>query len=56
MVLVEDVRTRSGALLISRGHEVSEGLLVRLRNFAATIGVREPLYVAQPLEELDATG
>lgn len=50
MVLVEDVRTRAGALLITRGHEVSESLLVRLRNFAATIGVKEPLTVAVPDE------
>lgn len=50
MVLVDDVRTRAGALLITRGHEVSESLLVRLRNFAATVGVREPLTVAVPDE------
>jgi hypothetical protein len=50
MVLVEDVRTRAGALLITRGHEVSESLLVRLRNFAATVGVKEPLTVAVPDE------
>jgi CheY-like chemotaxis protein len=56
MVLVEDVRTRSGALLITRGHEVSEGLVERLRNFATTLGVKEPLYVALPVDELEATG
>ncbi len=50
MVLVEDVRTRAGGLLITRGHEVSDGLMVRLRNFAATVGVREPLMVAVPDE------
>jgi hypothetical protein len=51
MVLVEDVRTRSGALLITRGREVSDGLMVRLRNFAATVGVKEPLTVAVPEDE-----
>ncbi|MFZ5446049.1 MAG: response regulator [Myxococcota bacterium] len=51
MVLAEDVRTRNGALLISRGHTVSEGLMVRLRNFAATLGVKEPLLVVLSGEE-----
>jgi len=45
MVLADDVRAKSGALLISRGHAVSEGLVVCLRNFAATVGVREPILV-----------
>jgi CheY-like chemotaxis protein len=50
MVLIDDVRTRSGALLISRGHEVSEGLIERLRNFGATVGLKEPLTVMVPDE------
>jgi len=45
MVLADDVRAKSGALLIARGHAVSEGLVVCLRNFAATVGVREPIQV-----------
>jgi CheY-like chemotaxis protein len=48
MVLTEDVKTKAGALLIGRGHEISDGLLVRLRNFAATVGIQEPLLVAVP--------
>lgn len=50
MVLVDDVRTRSGALLISHGHEVSESLMMRLRNFASTVGVKEPLRVSMARE------
>lgn len=50
MVLTDDVRTRAGALLIGRGHEISDGLLVRLRNFAATVGIKEPLQVAVPAD------
>ena len=45
MVLADDVKAKSGALLIARGHAVSEGLLVCLRNFSATVGVREPIRV-----------
>lgn len=45
MVLIEDVFSKSGSLLISRGHTVSDGLMTCLRNFAATVGVREPLRV-----------
>ncbi len=45
MVLADDVKAKSGALLIARGHAVSEGLVVCLRNFAATVGVREPIEV-----------
>jgi CheY-like chemotaxis protein len=48
MVLAEDVFSKAGALLISRGHLVSEGLITCLRNFAATVGVREPLQVSVP--------
>lgn len=50
MVLTDDVRTRAGALLIGRGHEISDGLLMRLRNFAATVGIKEPLQVAVPAD------
>ncbi|MDP1827649.1 MAG: response regulator [Archangium sp.] len=46
MVLVDDVRTASGALLIARGHEVSDSMMARLRNFASTVGVKEPLLVS----------
>lgn len=48
MVLAEDVRSRSGLLLVARGHAMSPGMLVRLHNIAAS--VREPLrvVVAEP--------
>jgi CheY-like chemotaxis protein len=45
MVLAADVRTSSGALLISRGHAVTFGLMTALRNYARTVGVAEPLTV-----------
>lgn len=51
MVLADDVRAKSGALLIARGHVVSEGLVACLRNFAATVGVREPIQVVSRTED-----
>ncbi len=48
MVLAEDVRTKSGALLVARGYEVTERFLERLGNFSqesvnkATWRVRTP--------------
>jgi ActR/RegA family two-component response regulator len=48
MVFAEDVRTAKGMLLISRGHEVTPSLLERIRNFSATVGLKEPIHVAQP--------
>jgi response regulator RpfG family c-di-GMP phosphodiesterase len=46
MVFAEDVRSRDGALLIARGHEVTQSLIERMRNFSRNVGVREPLKVA----------
>jgi response regulator RpfG family c-di-GMP phosphodiesterase len=42
---VEDVRSRAGALLIARGHLVTPGLILRITNFAQSVGVAEPLKV-----------
>lgn len=44
-ILVAEVVTREGMPLISGGNRVTPGLLERLRNFAATSGLREPIYV-----------
>ncbi|HZU83405.1 MAG TPA: HD domain-containing phosphohydrolase, partial [Polyangiaceae bacterium] len=41
MTFVDDVRTPTGALLVSRGHEATPSLLERFRNFAPG-AVREP--------------
>jgi response regulator RpfG family c-di-GMP phosphodiesterase len=45
MRVAEDVRTRTGVLLVSRGQEMSISLLERLRNFAETAGVQEPIWI-----------
>ena len=45
MVLAEDVKTTKGVLLISQGQEVTPSLIRRLKNFAQTVGVKEPIKV-----------
>ena len=48
MVFVQDVRTLSGILLISRGHEVTASLLERIDNVSRNSGVKEPVRVMIP--------
>jgi hypothetical protein len=43
MIFAEDVKMTTGALLVTRGYEVTEGFVERARNFRST--VREPLRV-----------
>jgi HD-GYP domain-containing protein (c-di-GMP phosphodiesterase class II) len=45
MVLSDDVLASSGMLLVARGHEITAGTLARMLNFAASVGVREPIQV-----------
>lgn len=51
MILAEDVIALKGQLLISRGHEVSRPLIERLKAFAETAGIKEPIRVIVPLTE-----
>lgn len=56
MVLSENVLSSTGLMLISKGQEVSLSLLARLKNFANTLGVKEPIRVFLSNEEMkDAT-
>lgn len=49
MMLEDHVLNDSGDILISKGHELTETLIQRLRNFSrSTIGVREPIKVRCP--------
>lgn len=43
MVLNQDVKAKNGILLASKGQDVTYSLKERLRNFAKTIGVEEPI-------------
>jgi len=45
MVLDEDVRTSTGALLVQRGQEVTEVLIRRFRTFAQGVGIAQPFGV-----------
>ena len=53
MFLVQDVMSTTGLLLVARGHEVTQGLLYRLRNMASG-SIREPLVVFVPAEKENA--
>jgi response regulator RpfG family c-di-GMP phosphodiesterase len=46
MVVGADLKTRGGALLIARGHELTASSLERIHNFASTVGVAEPVKIA----------
>jgi len=48
MLLAEDVRTKKGQLLITKGNTVSNTLIERLKNFAVSVGVKEPIVVYAP--------
>jgi len=45
MIMHEDVRGRNGILLFAKGQEVTESAIARLKSFAQTIGIVEPLRV-----------
>jgi len=47
MVVSADVRTKAGLLLVSRGHEVTIGLLGRLENFASSLESKMVLVIAR---------
>ena len=49
MVVEQDVKTRTGLLLIAKGQEVGDSTIPRLRNYHKTRGVREPISVLVPI-------
>jgi response regulator RpfG family c-di-GMP phosphodiesterase len=48
MVLVQDIRTMTGMLLISRGYEVTASMIERIDNVARNSGVKQPVRVMVP--------
>ncbi|MBI3987311.1 MAG: response regulator [Lentisphaerae bacterium] len=48
MIFAEDVFSGTGLLLISKGQDVTQPILMRLRNFAFNAGMRGPLRVLIP--------
>lgn len=53
MVLSRDVVLLDGRLLAARGYKVNRTLLERLRNFSEKPGIREPVAVFVPKEQLE---
>jgi hypothetical protein len=45
-VLVSDIRTSDGQLLLSEGNEITEAALERLKYYAQIKGIQEPIHVA----------
>jgi len=45
MVADENIRANNGLLLVSKGQEITEPVLIRLRNFSQGVGVVEPFRV-----------
>ena len=45
MLLSSDVYTNDGTLILSAGHNISQMILVRIRNFRLLYGIREPIFV-----------
>ena len=55
-ILAEPITSADGSTtLIGKGYEVTERLLLRLRNFRENRGIREPLYVQGKEESEDAS-
>jgi response regulator RpfG family c-di-GMP phosphodiesterase len=48
MVLVDDVKSSRGMLLVARGQGVTPTLLERIRNFSSAVGLKEPIRVMVP--------
>ncbi|MCD6216876.1 response regulator [bacterium] len=48
MILGQNVVNRDGLLLITKGQEVSNVMRERLKNYAMTVGVEEPIEVQAP--------
>jgi hypothetical protein len=46
-VLAEAIESVDGQLLIGKGQKINSSMLVRLRNFAGNVQIREPLLVYQ---------
>lgn len=56
MILAEDVRTVTGVLVVCKGHEVTQALRERIRNYGRRIAIQEPIRVlVKPERDLVAT-
>ena len=44
-VLISNIETSDGMMIVTAGNKISPLLLQKLRNFAAISGIKEPIYV-----------
>jgi len=51
MILDQDVETLTDTLLVTKGQEVTPIMRKRLKNFAETVGLKEPLRVLVPYRQ-----
>ena len=49
MILAQDVHTRQGRKMVTKGMELSESMIQRLRSFARSYGIQQPIKVIVPL-------
>ena len=50
MVLMENIYSKSGVMLVAKEQELTEFMLIGIRNYAKNIGVMEPFAVMAPAE------
>lgn len=48
MVITEDLYSKTGLLLLAKGHEITESALARLDSFSSLFGIAEPISVTIP--------
>lgn len=49
MIFGQEVKTKTGMLLLAKGHEANWGILLKLKKFAESIGIEEPIKVMIPV-------
>lgn len=50
MILAESINSNKGILLASKGQEVTQSLILRLKNFGEAGGIRQPIIVLVPIK------
>ena len=54
MILRDNIFTKNGMLLVTKGNEVTPSLVERIANFSRKMGVREPISVTVPAQPISA--
>jgi hypothetical protein len=48
MILQQEIRTRSGTLMVPKGHEITPALLIKLENFSRAGSIDAEIMVLVP--------